>query len=707
MQEEIFELAERTSRHIFLTGKAGTGKTTFLNDFVRRTRKKHIILAPTGIAAINAGGVTIHSMFGLPLRSFLPTNERINEESGNNIPALYQHFRFRKDKLKLLREVEIIIIDEVSMLRADVLDMVDHALRFIRRNGLPFGGVQMLFVGDLFQLPPVVREEHILREYYESPYFFSAKALEGTDFVTAELTKVYRQTDDEFLQVLNQIRNANPNDSALQTLNARLDANFNSAEKGFVYLTSHNAQANKINEKKMAELPGREFEFGAKISGEFNEKAYPIEPNLKLKVGAQVMFVRNDISGEKKYYNGRLAEVIALTEEEAQVRIAEEDEPYTLKKVSWENKRYSLKPDKTIAEEVLGSFEQYPIRLAWAVTIHKSQGLTFDRVVIDAGQSFTSGQVYVALSRCRTLEGITLLSPISRSNIFSDHRILDFHKSTVANERITEIVQNEKYSYAIYRFLQKINPKWMVDALIDFYSQAAGAKKLDKQTLAGDYQSILTVAKNSAEVFTKYETVLDKKVRKVRSGEDFQSLIQQAKGAVEHFYNLVNDQIFGPLKSLHALIKGVAGLKSVNESLKTLLEDVQDYLKDLQSVTLLETPLFQGEKKEITAAVVKVPSQIISWQMLQSGKTLNQVAKERGLAETTIIGHIAKYAENGTLTMNDLHRVIAEEKVAEFQKLAPKIKAETISEWKNALPNEFDFGEIRLLLVYFGLSKKD
>ena len=363
-QESIFQLIEHTNRSIFLTGKAGTGKTTFLNNFVQKTRKKHIIVAPTGIAAINAGGVTIHSMFGLPLRTFVPTSERIDQNLANNIADLTHHFKYRKDKLKLFRELEIIIIDEVSMLRADVLDMMDFSLRFTRRSTKPFGGVQMLFIGDLYQLPPVVRDENILMQYYDSSFFFSSLALQQLPLITVELTTVYRQTDEIFVNLLNAIRDGEREKIDFNLLNERYDPDFEPTKESFVYLTSHNRMADEVNRKKLSELGGKSYFYGARVVGDFKETQYPNDVEIELRVGAQVMFIRNDTSGDRRYYNGKLAQVTRLAEDEVWVRLEDSDEEFKLRTESWEQKAYSLDAEKNIVEDVLGSFEQYPIRLA-------------------------------------------------------------------------------------------------------------------------------------------------------------------------------------------------------------------------------------------------------------------------------------------------------------------------------------------------------
>ena len=707
MNESLFNLAEHTNRSIFLTGKAGTGKTTFLNDFVSKTRKKYIVVAPTGIAAINAGGVTIHSMFGLPLRTFLPTTDRVDSNIANNISDLMHHFKYRKDKLKLLRELELIIIDEVSMLRADVLDMMDFSLRHVRRNQQKFGGVQMLFIGDLYQLPPVVRDEHVLKQYYNSPFFFDSLALKELPLITLELTTVYRQKDEKFLEILNEIRDGEIRDIDFETLNQRYIPDFEPTTESYVYLTSHNRMADEINQKKLAELPGKPMVYQAEIVGNFNENQYPNDENLELKTGAQIMFIRNDASGEKRYFNGKLAEVVEVDEKEVRVIIDGEDEIYTLKKETWEQKKYSLDEDKSIKEEVLGSFKQYPIRLAWAVTIHKSQGLTFDRLIIDAGKSFASGQVYVALSRCRTLEGIVLKSKITPEVIFSDRRVARFQDETHANNRIDEILSTEKYDYSIRKIINRLDCSWILPALEMWNNTAKHAKLTDKDKVKFLYQAIKPEAVKLGDVFAKFEKIIQQKTRKFIEGkEEWNEIETKAKGAVNFFFSNVNAKVFAPLKDFYSETKGVKGLKQYNEDFRVFLDDLEDYLNDLKGIYLLETPLFDKENEvEVTTKIAKVPSHILTFQLFEEGKTIPEIAKDRGLVTETIYGHLAKFAERGLL---DLTRIFDKEKIKIFEKEFKKNSDyETLSEWKKVLPNDFEFNEIRLLLNHFHYKKSE
>lgn len=708
MNEALFNLVEHTKRNIFLTGKAGTGKTTFLNNFVKRTRKQYIVVAPTGIAAINAGGVTIHSMFGLPLRTFLPTTERIDSSLGNNIADLMPHFKYRKEKLKLLREVEIIIVDEVSMLRADVLDMMDFALRFIRRNQQKFGGVQMLFIGDLYQLPPVVRDEEVLKMYYKSPFFFDSLALKELPIVTVELTKVHRQKDEVFLNTLNAIRDGKREEIDFELLNSRYKPNFEPNDEPYVSLTSHNKMAEEINQKKLKELEGKLFFYKAKVIGDFKATQYPNDDTLELKVGAQVMFIRNDASGDKKYYNGKLAEVIRLSDDEIWVRIDGHNEDFKLKKEIWEQKKYSLRADKTIEEEVLGSFEQYPIRLAWAVTIHKSQGLTFDRLIIDAGKSFASGQVYVALSRCRTLEGIVLKSKITPEVIFSDSRVGKFQNETNVNERIEEILEVEKYDYAIEKILRYVDCKWFGKAMEEWYRLATDSKIISQEKVRILHTILKKETNHLNDIFDKFDRILKQKVQNFIYGkEQWQEVETKSKGAVNFFFKNINEKIFIPIKDFYAEHKGVKGLKQHNEELKILIDDIGDYLNDLKRLHLIDTPLFDDKNDEIISMkTAKIPTHIITYRLFEEGKNISEIAKERGVLATTILGHLSKFAETGILTQNDMERILTEDKIRIFGEQYHKERKENLNEWKAILPKDFEYSEIRLLWTFFDSKNK-
>ncbi|MBF0361771.1 MAG: AAA family ATPase [Oligoflexia bacterium] len=421
-----------TNRNIFLTGKAGTGKTTFLRNLKNTSCKRMIVVAPTGVAALNAGGVTIHSFFQLPFTPFIPS---LNSK---------MQFNLSKEKIKIIRTLDLLVIDEISMVRSDLLDSIDEILRRYKNRSLAFGGVQLLMIGDLQQLPPVVKDEDwsILSEYYQTPFFFASLALRYSNYVTIELQHVYRQSDQKFINLLNKIRDGQLDFDSLQEINSRyrIEDNNNDINE-VITLTTHNYQAQTINNRQLKKINSKSFFFKASVSGDFPEHIYPTELKLELKVGAQVMFIKNDpspstSSSEKRYFNGKIATVEYINFENniIQVKSADDLAPITLERLEWNNVKYVIDDEtKEIKEEIIGSFTQYPLKLAWAITIHKSQGLTFDKLIVDAAAAFAHGQVYVAFSRCRTLEGLILRSPIKSAGIILDPEVVNFNQKMQQN----------------------------------------------------------------------------------------------------------------------------------------------------------------------------------------------------------------------------------------------------------------------------------
>ena len=471
MENPELELArrfvERTATSVFLTGKAGTGKTTFLRELRARSPKRMIVLAPTGVAAINAGGVTIHSFFQLAFAPYVPESER-----GIAPDRPREAVRFSRQKIAIIKSIDLLVIDEISMVRADVLDAVSDVLRRFRDRRKPFGGVQLLLIGDVQQLAPVVRDEEwaLLRTFYDSPFFFDSKALKQTDYVGIELQRVYRQSDGRFVELLNRVRDGRVDRNVLDELNRRYVPGFRPGDdEGYITLTSHNHTADAINERRLAELDAPSHTFEAEIEGAFPEYLYPTHPSLTLRKGAQVMFVKNDPSPEKRYYNGRIGTVTALDENRVEVLPRGESVPIAVEPAEWTNAKYVIDPDsKEISERIEGRFVQYPLRTAWAITIHKSQGLTFDRAVIDAAASFSHGQVYVALSRCRSLDGLVLSSPLDERCIVGDPTVQGFCER-VSSER-PDGTELERRSRAYYRDL--------LLELFDFDSLGASLRRL-------------------------------------------------------------------------------------------------------------------------------------------------------------------------------------------------------------------------------------
>lgn len=439
-------IVEKTDMSLFLTGKAGTGKTTFLREVVRYTKKKCIVLAPTGIAAVNAGAMTIHSFFQFGLGPFV---QGVIEPKSD--------FRINKSKLELIRHLQLLIIDEVSMVRADLMDHIDVELRRIRRNSKPFGGVQLLMIGDLQQLPPIAHggEDELLRQYYKTLYFFSSAALKSMKYSCIELKNVYRQTDGHFIDILNHARNCTLTSQDISDLNARYVLGFSpKPEDGYIRLMTHNRQVDYVNETELEKLDSKPYTFEAAVTGTFPEESYPTADSLTLKKGAQVMFIKND--PERRFINGTLGEVKSIDKNSIAVRLAESGMIIDVEPVEWQNIRYQFDEEsKEISSKQIGRFKQYPLKAAWAITVHKSQGLTFDKAIIDVHAAFSPGQAYVALSRCRTLDGLVLSSPVSASVFMRDNAV-DAYMNYISRP-VEELAFSSCYEY--FEYEKKAEPE--------------------------------------------------------------------------------------------------------------------------------------------------------------------------------------------------------------------------------------------------------
>lgn len=564
-----FDLAERfvrtTSRSIFLTGKAGTGKTTFLKKICEDIAKNTVVVAPTGVAAINAGGTTIHSFFQLPFSPFIPRNI-----SPGGAHALLQNLRIESEKRNMFRELELLIIDEVSMVRCDVLDAVDVILRhFRRKENLPFGGVQLLLIGDLFQLPPVVQPQEwsILSEFYQSPFFFDAHVIKEVQPLCVELKKIYRQRDHVFVEMLNRVRNSEVTADDMELLNRRYDPSFAPArDDRYITLTTHNQRADRINATELDALTEELHVFEATVEGDFPDRMFPTEKSLFLKAGAQVMFLKNDTERVRRYYNGKIATVVRIGAGTLTVSFPGEEGELEVEKDTWQNIRYAFNPvSRSIEEEVVGTFTQFPLRLAWAITIHKSQGLTFEKAIIDAGSSFAAGQVYVALSRCTTLDGIVLKSRIFRNAIKTDERVLAFAEAEMQDEELGSMLSHEQQQFLVEKLLRIFDFSIMIDEVGDFLEDIGKTKEVDREQATLLLRSVYERYVEYQEVARRFSLQLHQLLMQ-REGDAIQKRIGQA---VTYFAMGIDENVLAPLEEHRANTKK---LKKVKKYLKKLGE---------------------------------------------------------------------------------------------------------------------------------------
>ena len=705
-----WEFVEHTGTSIFLTGKAGTGKTTFLRTVVERSTKQMVVVAPTGVAAINAGGVTIHSFFQLPLSPYVP---------GADVKKI---FEFGREKRKIISSMDLLIIDEISMVRSDLLDAIDSVLRRYRNHYKPFGGVQLLMIGDLAQLTPVVtpEDEEILRPYYDTPYFFGSKALQQISYVTIQLKKIYRQADTTFVDLLNHIRDGHPTAEDLVTLHKRYNPTFlPEAKDGYIRLTTHNRMADEYNDHEMQRLSSQPFTYSAVIDGTFPDYSYPTAFYLTLKVGAQVMFIKNDVNGE--YYNGKIGHVVALDKENIKVRCIGESNDIDVGMQEWENAKYSINPEThEIETEVQGVFRQYPLRLAWAITIHKSQGLTFDRAIIDAGHSFAPGQVYVALSRCRSLDGIVIVSRINESAIINDDRVDNYiaKQEEEAERSLRQLPQlkQDYYRQLIielfdFRSLQSAEDRFL-RLMLEFFSGTDPVlAQLHRQTAADLKQKVTDVAvkwTNSIAV-TSYEQLNDPAVleRIKRSAEYFSKTIEAVlakaielgaevksnnKQAVQRLKDTYSD--LSHLYRFHLLL-----LKAIAEKGFT----AATYLKEKQHalVIAMDTAVSKGkrirnkEKKEKKPKEEKEKTYVTSYKLYRDGMSIPDIAAARNLTVSTIFSHLGRYVETGQIKLEE---IVPQNHIDIIRKAIASAGPEGgFTAIKALCPDDVTYEEIRLL----------
>ena len=579
--ELAVQFIEKTDRNLFITGKAGTGKTTFLHKIKQESLKRMVIVAPTGVAAINAKGVTIHSFFQMPFGPILP-NQIANTSNAQR--------KFSKTKIDIIKSLDLIIIDEISMVRADLLDGIDQVMRRYKNRNKVFGGVQILMIGDLQQLAPVVRpnEWSLLQAHYNTVYFFSSKAYQEANVVSIELKHIYRQKNEDFIKILNEIRTDTLSDMSAKILNKNYNPSFSpTKEEGYITLTTHNNRANLINESELNKLKIKSSFFKAEISGKFSENAYPNAERLELKVGAQVMFIKNDSSTDKRYYNGKIGIITAISKESVTVKCANEIDEIVTEKETWSNINYSINEEtKAIKEEMIGAFSQIPLRLAWAITIHKSQGLTFEKAIIDAEASFAHGQTYVALSRCTSLEGLVLKTPITSSAIINDSTVSVFNESVEENHPDESILNESEKHFQLNLISEILDYQpllYPITRLIDvFYNNRTSIKGdvIDHLQTIKD-EGIVALMKISNGFKNQLNTLSEDNVLPENSSQIQERFIK----AITYFLNTTKNNIQKPLDTITFSTDNKAVKKDFSKQFDSLQEKLEEKLFALQKMT--------------------------------------------------------------------------------------------------------------------------
>ena len=741
----------QTNKSIFLTGKAGTGKTTLLKEIIATTHKNTVVVAPTGIAALNAGGVTIHSMFQLPFATFIPDYKQVAQFSGTlkfeNRDTLGRHFKMNATKRSIIRNMELLIIDEVSMVRADVLDAIDFMLKKVRRNERAFGGVQVLFIGDLLQLPPVVKNEEwqMLRNYYNGMFFFHSHIIQQYPPLYIELDKIFRQTDAEFIDVLNNLRHNKITKEDVATLNQFVKPDFDlKKNKGYITLTTHNAKADSINNQALADLEGKEYSYATEIVADFPEKIFPLDEKLKLKVGAQVMFIKNDLNFDKQFYNGKMGIIKSLSNNEIMVHFPDENKTIEVERYEWQNIKYKVNENtKEVEEEVIGTFVHYPIKLAWAITVHKSQGLTFEKAAIDVSAVFAPGQAYVALSRLRSLKGLILLSPLNMNGVSSNEDVLSYAENKANEELLQNELVQETNTFLLHTLLKAFDFKELVQEWrnhqFSFKAEAPKSPKLKHNNWAKlQFEQLSKLESPSSKFMSQlhkifhvekldtaflqerceaaydyFFTTLDavaeelllkieeiKRTKKVKAFYDELMVLEemQIKAILQLKKARLLTQIITEgkeiskenLSSNEIAVYKINKLVAVSERFRaenvTLVEDEED-------VSYYEEPK-KKKKKEPKKATIE-----ITLEFWMQGLSIPDIAKQRKLTPSTIFNHFTKLIQMETVELAD---ILPEEKIKSLAAAFKDFTGESLGELKEMHGDKFSWDELRLFKASLG-----
>jgi hypothetical protein len=707
----IFE----TNESLFLTGNAGTGKSTFLKEVISHCPKNKIVLAPTGVASINVKGTTIHSFFNLPFTPFNPTENWSDSDEEIGLRQLLSKLRYNTEKRALIKELDLMIIDEISMVRADVIDAIDFILRHFRDNRHEaFGGVQVLFVGDLYQLPPVANGStwDILSRFYRSPFFYDSKVIEMKGIHTIELKKIYRQSDSKFINILNAIRNNQLNALERDALNQRKISPPENADDLIITLTTHRAIADEINERELRKLDGTVYVYHAEISGDFRENSYPIEPMMELKEGSQILFVKNDISFPRKYFNGKIGVVSRLSKDSIYVKSkneANEWEEIQVNKDTWIQYEYNFNIEKNrVEEKEVGSFQHYPIKLAWAITIHKSQGLTFDKVKLDIRDSFVSGQTYVALSRCTSLEGIYLLNEYPSKQLNYPSHLIAFSNNSIENQRLEETIADKKDAYlksVLHRILNLKSIKDTIQEIIEQFEEAQEKAK-GSDVILSDLQEVISKWKEIEGVNQKFLVQLQQ-IFSIEGKEEREAMLnERVEKAVLYFGNQLIEVVLKPIIGIESKIKlyfRIAPLKKELEMkiavLKMTLskfEKLKQYgvcqHSDFSSLTENLKTIEIEEPISIAKTKTKQTTQEITLELLNEGMNVLQIAEARNLTSGTIYNHLFKLFEDDKIA---LKAIFSDEEFEQIKSVMASLPPEADYTYIKEKNVEVDYNIIR------------
>jgi hypothetical protein len=740
----VLRFINQTNTSIFLTGKAGTGKTTLLKEIIETTHKKTVVVAPTGIAALNAGGVTIHSMFQLPFGGFLPDAKATAQFSGGvkfeSKDTLRRHFKMSAVKRNVIQNMELLIIDEVSMLRADLLDAIDFMLQSVRKKRTHFGGVQVLFIGDLLQLPPVVRDEEwrVLKNYYQGKFFFHSHVIQHYPPLYVELSTIYRQTEQDFISILNNLRNNKITPENVTFLNQYVQPNFDLKQnKGYITLTTHNTKADTINKQSINDLEETSFYYAAKIVDDFPEKIYPLDTTLELKVGAQVMFIKNDLSFDKNYFNGKMGFIKSLSANEIFVHFPDENKTIEVERYEWENIRYNVNPlTKEIEEEMLGTFSHYPIKLAWAITIHKSQGLTFDKAALDVSQVFMPGQAYVALSRLRSLKGLILLSPLQMNGISSDEDVMEYASNKATTEILNKTLQLETKNF-IHNYLKnsfnwaELVQEWR-NHKFSYLDSDVSAKSKHRAWADEQFANCDALLEPSVKFMSQLDKIFqDQDV-------DFEFVNQRIQAAYNYFFEKLDALLYQILYKIEE-VKRIKLVKQYYDELQ-LIEELQtnailrlmkakrwietivdNQLIDKESLNSSEIKRYKAIKiervfedfKQNNLKLVEVnenenlylpkknkidkptkkPTTQTTYEMWLEKKSVQQIAEERKLSPSTVLGHFTKLIKEKTVAISEF---LPQEKIDRLTIEFQNYNEDSVTPMKEHLGDEFTWDELRM-----------